>query len=1304
MTRLLFLTLFSLFAMQSQAQVDRTFWFAAPDASAGHGESPILIRVATLATAATVTISMPANGGFTPIVLNVPANSVVSQDLTAFLAQIETPFDAGGVPVARTTGILIESTADITAYYELNAGNNPDIFALKGLSALGTNFYLPTQRSWNHQTGLSPAGRTGFLVVATVDGTVVTIRPTVALEGGRAANTTYTVTLNRGQSYCGSVSEPLAGGSPTGTRITSTQPITVSMFHDSINSVAGGCYDMSGDQLVPVNILGMQYSIQRGFLDESEQVVIVATQNGTVVTITNVTNATPLVVNLNAGQFHILSLPVADPFTFINSTANIYVAHYAGFGCEQGAALIPPVNCSGSRTTRFIRSTDEYCGITLMTRNGNQDNFSFNGGAENTTIPASAFTVVPGSGGVWYSARIALTTAQVASGAAATVTNSAGLFHLGLINGAAVGSGVRYGYFSNFNSLNLGPDIIISYGSTVTLDAGPNGFSYLWNTGATTRTITVGVGSSANYSVTVDVGNACLLTDEICVGTNEYVWTGYVDSDYNNAANWSRPCTAVGPPNCNIDVVIPIPANLLGAKANVNITTAGLTSACRDLWIEEAGGTSGILQIAANARFNVCRNFRHEGTLAMAPTNSTLAFIGTVPQTYSRKTATAVGEFERLIISNTTTATTNAQWSRVTVKDGTGLGNMIVSPTGALIFENGYLETENLREVVVRNRATNAVSGHAANRFVAGRIRRHMNTTGSYDYPVGLALNSGNPVVDATKTGTLTNMDPATDWVVANYCPTGIGNTRVLDFDGVDDFIQMPATLSPNGNQSRTIEMWARVRRFSGTGGLFQFGRDANGIRDFSLRVNGANDDWSLRLSQTVANNYNFSTSALNSGAGLLNTWHHYAVTYDGTQVCIYINGTLVNTCQTRNLNTALDNNFLARWTSGFLNGQIDEVRIWNTARTQAQISSNRCTKISPCTAGLIAYYDFEEGTGTSITHKTEVCTPPTMTYQLANVNFGTATNADNLLAFFTKYGTVPTLSGQPLSCGANFNCQTLDNGFWTINAFNASGTQIAGTGTYEMTLYNRDYTNGTAPCISGIGDRGTVMRRANSAAAWGLAGGFCTNQLFTSTGRGGMTGFSDFATARTFMPVILPVELVSFTATYKGSNKVQTLWETITEQNVEKFIVERSTDGFNFTPIGTEKAVGNSTTRNQYSLTDFNARIGINYYRLKTLDFDGKFSYSKIVAVKIDSENGLNNNFDIYPNPAPNGGNLTITGVEAGNIHIQITNTLGQVVFEKNIAHQKQTLTVSPKLATGVYVVHVFTETNNYYKKLVLE
>jgi hypothetical protein len=1292
-----FVVLVLLFPIIAIGQVDRTFWFVAPNVSATHGDTPILLRFAAFNVASTVTISMPANLSFTPIVVNVPANSSVTQDLTASLAQIETPFDTGGaIPTPQNTGILIEATEMITAYYEVNRTNNPDIFALKGSNALGKDFYLPLQKTWNSQT--LGDNHTGFLVVATEDNTTVTVTPTVTLSGGRTAGVPYTVTLNRGQTYCGSILQPTGANMPSGTRVQANKPVAVTLFSDSIftNTGYGGCYDLVGDQLVPTNIVGTQYMIMRGFLGfnsggtygtNPERVVVLAIQANTNVTYTNTAT-----VNVNlptAGSTTEITLTNMQPFTSIIADKPVYVFHYAGFGCETGGALLPAAtDCSGSKKVRFIRSTGEYFGVTILAKVGTESNFSLNGGAANTDIPATAFQAIPGSA-TWKAARISFSTAQLAAGSSNIISNSAGLFHLGIINGGE-SSGCRYGYFSSFNAVNLGPDINISYGSFVTLDAGPDGLAYLWNTGATTQTINVPIYTVGDYHVAVTVSPGCVLKDTVCVGTAEYVWTGDLSNDPTNINNWSRPCGVNALPDCNTDIIIPLTT---GGKPYPVITG---TKNFRDVRIEP----NATLTIASGARLNVCRNFMHYGNLVMQP-NATIAFIGTQPQTYTR-TATGVGEFENLIISNTTTPISDTQYPFVRIADGTNYQNLVVSPTGTLTFENGYIVTENAREIVVKNRATNSISGYSNTRFVVGRLRRYHNATGSYDYPVGLAIPQSSPTLVPAKAGTLTNMNTATCWQTANY-NAGIGTTTVLDFDGVDDFIQMPAFAELSGTQPRTIELWARVRSFTGEAGLFQFGNTSH-LQDFSLRVNGSNDNW---RAQFWGADYDFNTSAYNSGAGLLNKWTHYALSFNGTQICVYIDGALVNTCQARALNTNTVYNYIARWRNGYLNGQIDEVRIWNYARTSAQITASMSTPLSGCNAaGLVAYYNFEEGSGTTVNHYNLACVPPQMVYQLANVNFTTATtNIDNLLAYFNQYTTVPTLTGQPTTCGANFNCQVLNNGFWTINAFNNAGTQISGDGAYTLTLYNTNYTNAGVTCSGLAANKGGIMKRTNNSSPWAVnIPGYCVNDALTSVARGGMVGFSDFATALTPSPVILPVELLNFSAKLITKNTVKHTWQTATEKQTSYFLIERSKDGFNFGVIGRVEAAGNSTTLRTYDFLDNTPFEGLNYYRLKIVDKDGSFSYSKIVAVNLQgTDHSL---FNVFPNPAGEGTELKVALEDVGILQITLTNMLGQVVHTQTVTKTQtnELVTISKKLPKSTYILHVATEQSLYREKVIVE
>ena len=105
-----------------------------------------------------------------------------------------------------------------------------------------------------------------------------------------------------------------------------------------------------------------------------------------------------------------------------------------------------------------------------------------------------------------------------------------------------------------------------------------------------------------------------------------------------------------------------------------------------------------------------------------------------------------------------------------------------------------------------------------------------------------------------------------------------------------------------------------------------------------------------------------------------------------------------------------------------------------------------------------------------------------------------------------------------------------------------------------------------------------------------------------------------------------LPITLVSFNAV-KANSKVNLTWVVSSEINAKGYDVERSGNGSSFTVIANVPAVGSSN----YSNTDANPLSGVNYYRLKMIDIDGKFKYSNVRTVLFDGSAVL---FDIYPNP----------------------------------------------------------------------
>ena len=217
----------------SFAQSGTDFWLAPPEVTSGHvTDNPVMLRLATSSNPATVTISQPANPGFNggvPIVLTMAANSATTVDLSAELNNLETrPSNT-----ILNTGLNISSTQKITCYYEINTGFNPDIYALKGDNGLGTEFYTPFQSKWRNGN-YTPTPYTSFDIVATQNNTTILIYPRKPLDGGRPALTSYTIVLQRGQTYSGSVTSTSGADNPAGTAIVSDKPIAVSTKDDSV--------------------------------------------------------------------------------------------------------------------------------------------------------------------------------------------------------------------------------------------------------------------------------------------------------------------------------------------------------------------------------------------------------------------------------------------------------------------------------------------------------------------------------------------------------------------------------------------------------------------------------------------------------------------------------------------------------------------------------------------------------------------------------------------------------------------------------------------------------------------------------------------------------------------------------------------------------------------------------------------------------------------------------------------------------------------------------------------------------------
>jgi len=112
----------------------------------------------------------------------------------------------------------------------------------------------------------------------------------------------------------------------------------------------------------------------------------------------------------------------------------------------------------------------------------------------------------------------------------------------------------------------------------------------------------------------------------------------------------------------------------------------------------------------------------------------------------------------------------------------------------------------------------------------------------------------------------------------------------------------------------------------------------------------------------------------------------------------------------------------------------------------------------------------------------------------------------------------------------------------------------------------------------------------------------------------------------------VLPVELLHFTGELTATGAVLLGWTTAHERNSSHFVVERSTDGVEFLPIGQMAARGWTESTSNYELYDEAPRVGMNYYRLVQVDLDGRRAHANVVPILVE---GLGARLTVVPNPA---------------------------------------------------------------------
>lgn len=473
------------------AQQDTEFWFVAPDIYDKHNSdimnSPIKLDLTNFNDHdVQIEISQPANAGFTPIQITLPANQSKAVDLTDRMQMVENKPAHNINPY----GILVTASDKITAYYEVNLGlKNAEIYSLKGKNALGTEFYIPGQNRYrsggcwmpNYVNG-DDRPRNKFDIVATEDNTKVTIKPSQNYIGGTGI---INITLNRGQTYSVVAESQLVKGHLHGSYISSDKPIAVTLSDDLIGGDndnsdylkgLGTASDLVGDQIVPTNITGNEFIVIKGYFSEKygkvESAFITGITNNTKITLVGAYNTTT--ATINAGETKEFNFADNSNTIYIKSNNPIYVYQLTGYankvipsevGNEAGSALLPQIVCTGSQKVAYRRCNyppnidpndkGQHLYINIIIRAGNENGFTLDG--QNNIIQASAFKPVNGTDGKWVYASIDVDK-YVDFNDFMLVENEYP-FHLAVFD--QLGGGCSYSYFSN-------------YGKTISLKATSN--------------------------------------------------------------------------------------------------------------------------------------------------------------------------------------------------------------------------------------------------------------------------------------------------------------------------------------------------------------------------------------------------------------------------------------------------------------------------------------------------------------------------------------------------------------------------------------------------------------------------------------------------------------------------------------------------------------------------------------------------------------------------------------------------------------------------------------------------------------
>jgi hypothetical protein len=361
----------------------------------------------------------------------------------------------------------------------------------------------------------------------------------------------------------------------------------------------------------------------------------------------------------------------------------------------------------------------------------------------------------------------------------------------------------------------------------------------------------------------------------------------------------------------------------------------------------------------------------------------------------------------------------------------------------------------------------NAIGGATAVTYTAGQTGKYTVQETNASGGSAISASSISVYVNQPPVAAITASGPTTicqgDSVILKSSGSNLGNA--LNLDGGSGYVDVPPTTSITnlGKTGYTLEAWIKPSSISDIKSIVRKDGDYNfylnnGTVAAEAWVNGTGTPTMYKVTGTVQN--------VTAG-----TWTHVAATWNpaANTMSIYINGVAIpTTTVVESINAS--GNFLIGVSQTYgqpFAGEVDELRIWNTPRTATQISASRNSFLSAGSPGLVAYYKFDEGTGTTTADAT------------GNGNNGTLKPG----ASWVTPSDVPV---------------TYSNYLWSTGATTASIT-VKTAGTYTLTV--KDATG----CSSAVSSQTVIVNPLPVATI--TAGGpttFCPSGAVTLTASAG--------------------------------------------------------------------------------------------------------------------------------------------------------------------------------------------------------